>query len=324
MTSVLTNAGAISALQTLRNISSSMGENQRQVSSGLRVGQASDNAAYWSIATTMRSDNMALSAVWDALGLGASVVDTAYAGMSQAIDVMGEIKAKLVAAREEGLDKEKINSELDQLKDQLITIASSASFAGENWLHMTDPSDPSQNGVKKIPASFVRGQDGNVSVSYIEFDMTAVFDTDQVFHLVSDGGCDGIITNSGFATMKGFAKDWVLISGEDHLGHPEIILTAETTNEELAEMTTVVDMMTERMITVGAMFGALSSRIDLSSEFLQRLQDSIDQGVGRLVDADMNEASSRFKALQTQEQLAIQALALANTSAETILTLFRQ
>src|SRR5690606_30905937 len=104
-----------------------MEETQARVSSGLRVGGASDNAAYWSIATTMRSDNMALSAVQDALGLGAAKVDTAYAGMNSAIEVVKEIKAKLVAATEDGVDKNKIQEELNQLKDQLQGIAGASS-----------------------------------------------------------------------------------------------------------------------------------------------------------------------------------------------------
>ncbi len=54
------------------------------------------------------------------------------------------------------------------------------------------------------------------------------------------------------------------------------------------------------------------------------LGDTIDKGVGRLVDADMNEASTRLKALQTQEQLSVQALSIANTSADAILSLFQQ
>ncbi|MFN7092142.1 MAG: flagellin, partial [Allorhizobium sp.] len=49
-----------------------------------------------------------------------------------------------------------------------------------------------------------------------------------------------------------------------------------------------------------------------------------DRGIGRLVDADMDEASTRLKALQTQEQLAIQALSIANSQSETFLSLFRQ
>lgn len=53
------------------------------------------------------------------------------------------------------------------------------------------------------------------------------------------------------------------------------------------------------------------------------LRDTIDKGIGRLVDADMNEASTRLKALQTQEQLGIQALQIANSNSENILSLFR-
>lgn len=123
MTSILTNISAMSALQTLRSISSGLADIQRQVSSGLRVGTAADNAAYWSISTTMRSDNMAISAVSDALGLGAAKVDTAYAGMSAVIDVLQEFKAKLVAAKEPGVDKAKIQTELEQLKQQVMSIA---------------------------------------------------------------------------------------------------------------------------------------------------------------------------------------------------------
>ncbi|MEY9720396.1 flagellin-like hook-associated protein FlgL [Sinorhizobium fredii] len=58
--------------------------------------------------------------------------------------------------------------------------------------------------------------------------------------------------------------------------------------------------------------------------FVAALTDSIDSGIGRLVDADMNEESTRLKALQTQQQLAVQSLSIANTNSENILQLFRQ
>ncbi|WP_443216722.1 flagellin N-terminal helical domain-containing protein, partial [Rhizobium sp. Root1203] len=93
MTSILTNNTAMAALQTLRNVNSSLSKTQNAVSSGERVGKAADNAAYWSIATTMRSDNAALSAVSDALGMGAAKVDTAYTAVQSSIDVVTEIKA---------------------------------------------------------------------------------------------------------------------------------------------------------------------------------------------------------------------------------------
>lgn len=172
MTSILTNTSAMSALHTLRAVSTSLGETQGRVSSGLRVGSASDNAAYWSISTTMRSDNMAMSAVADALGLGAAKVDTAYAGMESVVDVLKEFKARLVAATEEGVDKAKIQTELDQLNQQVFAIASASSFNGVNWLS-TDVADLGE-AVSSVTSSFVRAEDGNVSVKKTDVALASV------------------------------------------------------------------------------------------------------------------------------------------------------
>ena len=166
MTSILTNISAMAALQTLRMIGSNMADTQREVSSGLRVQTAADNAAYWSISTTMRSDNVALAAVSDALGLGAAKVDVAYASMESTIDVLGEFRAKLVAAKEDGVDRAKIQTELDQFKGQFVSIATSASFNGVNWLN----TDALENlwGLSSLPtsitSSFIRSSDGSVWV----------------------------------------------------------------------------------------------------------------------------------------------------------------
>src|SRR5690606_29265174 len=164
MTSILTNSAAMAALQTLRSIDNGLETTQGRVSSGMRVETAADNAAYWSIATTMRSDNRAITTVADALGLGAAKVDTA---LENAIEVMSEIKAKLVAAREPGVDKNKINDELKELKNQLVSASQSASFSGENWLYNSGL-DPL--GVKSVVASFVRTASGNVKVATLDFD----------------------------------------------------------------------------------------------------------------------------------------------------------
>ena len=72
-----------------------------------------------------------------------------------------------------------------------------------------------------------------------------------------------------------------------------------------------------------ATLGAANARIEMQDEFVADLMDVIDKGVGRLVDADMNEESTKLKALQTQQQLGIQALAIANSNSENILQLFR-
>ncbi|MND89789.1 Flagellin [compost metagenome] len=84
-----------------------------------------------------------------------------------------------------------------------------------------------------------------------------------------------------------------------------------------------VDAMLQKVISGGATLGAVKTRINMQTDFAKTLMDSIDKGIGRLVDADMNEASTRLKALQTQEQLAIQSLQIANSNAENVMMLFR-
>ncbi|KPA99834.1 flagellin, partial [Ahrensia marina] len=72
MSSILTNTAAMTALKSLQSTNSAIETTQARISTGKAVSQASDNAAYWSIATTMRSDTKALGTVQDALGLGAA------------------------------------------------------------------------------------------------------------------------------------------------------------------------------------------------------------------------------------------------------------
>ncbi|AEG03221.1 flagellin [Sinorhizobium meliloti] len=394
MTSILTNIAAMAALQTLRTIGSNMEETQAHVSSGLRVGQAADNAAYWSIATTMRSDNMALSAVQDALGLGAAKVDTAYSGMESAIEVVKEIKAKLVAATEDGVDKAKIQEEIDQLKDQLTSIAEAASFSGENWLQADLSGGPV---TKSVVGSFVRDAGGAVSVKKVDYSLntnSVLFDTagntgilDKVYNVsqasvtlpVNVNGTtseytvgaynvddlidasatfDGDYANVGAGALAG---DYVKVQGSwvkavdvaatgqevvyddgttkwgvdttvtgapaTNVAAPASIATIDITIAaqagNLDALIAGVDEALTDMTSAAADLGSIAMRIDLQSDFVNKLSDSIDSGVGRLVDADMNEESTRLKALQTQQQLAIQSLSIANSASENVLTLFR-
>jgi flagellin len=394
MASILTNTSAMGALSTLRSISASMEDTQSRISSGLKVGSASDNAAYWSIATTMKSDNMALSAVSDALGLGAAKVDTAYSGMESAIDVVKQIKTKLVAATEDGVDKTKIQEEIGQLQDQLTSIAEAASFSGENWLQadLTGGTDLE----KSVVASFVRDDSGNVSVKKVDYTLS----TDNV--LFDSGGNTGILDNlnsidgngisvnvnvngtvdaydvvryttaevvadgatfdadgiaaSGGSVSDGYVKvdddTWVAaidqtndttieIFTEDSTGALWAVDTGNTSSAtmnvsvsdfeidnststtQLEDLIQMVDDALTSMTSAASSLGSISSRIETQESFVSDLSDSIEAGVGRLVDADMNEESTRLKALQTQQQLAIQALSIANSDSQNVLSLFR-
>lgn len=326
MTSILTNSAAMAALQTLRSIDTNMQTTQARVSSGLRVETAADNAAYWSIATTMRSDNRAISTVADALGLGAAKVDTAYTALENVIDVLSEIKAKLVAAREPGVDKTKINDEIKELKNQLVSAAQSASFSGENWLYNAGTD---ALGIKSVVASFVRSADGNVKVATLDFD------TANSVLIDVETPASGYLTKAIDAST--LASDPTALSGDYYLidmsktidsatpdTGTEIEITNDTTYEELDAMISVTDFILKDLTNAASTLGAITKRIEMQESFVATLGDVIDKGIGRLVDADMNEESTRLKALQTQQQLGIQSLSIANSSAENILQLFRQ
>ncbi|ASY71977.1 Flagellin protein FlaA (plasmid) [Sinorhizobium fredii CCBAU 83666] len=118
---------------------------------------------------------MAISAVSDALALGAAKVDVAYSGVNAVIDVLNEFKAKIIAAEEEGVDKAKIQVELNQLKEQVQSIATSASFSGANWLNtdIDDIYDRTLNRASTI-SSFTRDAAGGVSVKTMDVNLSEV------------------------------------------------------------------------------------------------------------------------------------------------------
>lgn len=317
MTSILTNNAAMAALQTLRAVDASMQETQARVSSGLRVGAASDNAAYWSIATTMRSDNMALSAVEDALGLGAAKIDTAYAAMESALEVVKEIKAKVVAATEEGVDKFKVQEEIEQLKQQLMSIAESASFSGENWV-------AGASGDKTVVSGFTRDTAGNVRVTQTFYTLVDANDTTTGVVANVLFGMDTSATPAVLDTTTGLIGQAGEVSGISIFELDLREFVTGTPTYTIGELLSDVEAAVQGITSAAAQLGSISMRIGMQEDFISKLTDSIDSGIGRLVDADMNEESTRLKALQTQQQLAIQSLSIANTASESILTLFRQ
>ena len=322
MTSIMTNASALAALATMRNIDANMNDTQNAISSGFRVNTAADNAAYWSIATTMRSDNKALSTVSDALGLAAAKTDTAYTGLDSSISVIEEIKAKLVASREPGVDKTKINSELSELKSQLSSISQSASFSGENWLYN---SSTTAVGTKEMVGSFTRSSTGTVSVQTLTYDASAsvMVDTQDASRgeLTKDVGVSQ--PQTGTTSMTSATYYLVNASSTTSAAGSEIKLTTGTSDHNIEGMISAVDKMLTNMTDAAAKLGAVNSRISMQDNFVSNLQDVIGKGIGRLVDADMNQESTKLKALQTQQQLGIQSLSIANSNSQNILSLFR-
>ena len=324
MTSIMTNNSAMSALATLRSINADMESTQSRISSGYRVNSAADNSAYWSIATTMRSDNQALSTVKDALGLGAAKVDTAYTGMNASIEVVSEIKNKLLAAKEPGVDKTKINKEITELKNQLSSIAESASFSGENWLQNETTTAA---GTKSIVGGFNRDSSGQVSITTLDVNVTSLTligaDNESLGILTKDVDANALDPDATTTTARNYYLIDTGSTTRTQASGTAISLTASTTDQQVTDMVRAVDSMLSSMTDAASNLGAVNKRISMQEDFVSNLMSTIDKGIGRLVDADMNEESTRLKALQTQQQLGIQALSIANANSQNVLSLFR-
>lgn len=259
MSSLLTNTSAMTALQTLQQTNKNLATTQNRIATGQRVSTASDNAAYWSIATGMKAQNGALSAVKDSLGFGSAVVDTAYTGLTEGIKLAEQILAKYVASEQGGVDTAAITAEITELQGQMTAIATSSDFEGQN--------------------------------------------------LLSTAG-SALTVVSGYSSAGGVST--LTVAKYD-------LEAAGATMTDAASAQTALDAMKSAAATMGAS----KMRIDSQAAFTSKLMDAIDRGVGVLVDADMNAESARLAALQTQQQLGIQALSIANQSSQSILSLFR-
>ncbi|MCW9042521.1 MAG: flagellin [Pseudopelagicola sp.] len=84
-----------------------------------------------------------------------------------------------------------------------------------------------------------------------------------------------------------------------------------------------IESLIDTAIDASSAFGSVEGRINTQSEFVSKLTDSLKEGIGSLVDADMEETSARLQALQVQQQLATQSLSIANQAPQSILSLFR-
>jgi flagellin len=163
MSSLLTNTSAMVALQTLKTINRDLGKAQDMISTGMQIANAKDNAAIWGIATTMRSDISGFKAISESLSLGTATLSVARDGAEAITGVLDQLKGKVVAAQEENVDRNKIQADVEELRDQIITIVDAAQFNGLNLLK-GDPAQPTID----ILASLNRSDSG-VTADHITF-----------------------------------------------------------------------------------------------------------------------------------------------------------
>jgi len=282
MTSILTNNGAMVALQTLQSVNNDLTDAQNQISTGKKVGSASDNAAVWAISKTMESDVAGFEAISESLAVGEATVAVASAGAEQIVNTLTDIKELIVSAQSENVDHAKIQDDITKKSEQIAAIIAAAQFNGANLL-ATDVDGAGATSVGVLASLDRVGPTGTPTPTEIAID-TVDFEADV--DLVSN-------------------------------------LTAITDSATAATALGEIETFLSTAIDGAAALGSDSARLTDQGEFVSKLTDAMKMGISSMTDTDMEEASARLKALQTQQSLAVQSLSIANSAPSSLMTLFR-
>lgn len=399
MSSILTNNGAMVALQTLRGINSSLAKTQDEISTGKSVATAKDNAAVWAISKTMEADVSGFKAISSSLAMGGSAVGTAREGAEKVTELLTKMRDTIVSAQSATANRTKLQADITNLKSQIDGVVKGSQV---NGLNLMDGSSASVEFLASIDRSATGSTTSNITVAGANLstggytvkaalagsegaaadgDTAAFFlDNGDTKNLVIDGaaglaagdrisvnlggkevsytltaadaaattpadivavglksaieklGIAGVtvdydqgtpgtlaITNNGATSLS--VTSQFSNAGAGALGGLATLSVSNETNAKAA--LGAIDAMIATATDAAASFGSAGRRIEMQTEFLSKLTDSLKSGIGSLVDADMEETSARLQALQTQQQLGIQSLSIANKAPQNILSLFR-
>src|SRR5690606_8229726 len=204
-------------------------------------------------------------------------------------------------------ERAKIQAEIDTYVAQLRDSIGGASYAGSNLLQTTGAT-----GKVSIISAYNRDSGGAVSTTTIDIEFTNIRLIDSGVTPPAAG--TGILDTTGTASGRS-----ILNINLNSLGG----VTGADESEKSDHLLTDIESALGKMTNAAAELGAAKARIDMQKDFVSKLMDSIEKGVGQLVDADMNKESTRLQALQVQQQLGIQSLSIANTNSQNILALFK-
>lgn len=419
--SLLTNSAALTALSALDRTQKSISKYENQISTGLAVSSAADNAAYWSMATSMNSEVGALGAVSDDLSESAGLINVTYTALSSIINLTNGIKNDLITAEQPGADQAAIQTDVQAKQNAIIAAANGATFNGQNWLVDNWTFNASVNATTSydVPAADVTAIQNSWNGSYNETDTTQYDEVGQdswgssfsgetttvtsatysfsstpnghggTNHSKTVSNVSETTTSSGYALIpKAVAKlpatytnaggvsfmstdlsglklfDNYTFTGtsasssSSYDAPPPVnynsslpdegfgILTApigsvvETLNgtqvagnllnlnvdgldtQSLNSALSTVEKVSAQVTTAASLVGSELTHVQSQQTYLSNLAASLTSGVGALVDADMNQASTKMAALQVQQQLGVQALSIANSDAQIVLKLF--
>jgi flagellin len=283
LNSVNTNIGAMIALESLNNTNTQLAAAQKQVSTGYRVADSTDDGAAYAIAQNVRSTVGALTSANQQLGDVQGLLSTTQTSMNNISDTMASMRDVLVKLADSSVtanDRTNYVNQYDSLLANVKTFIEDANYNGKTLI-------------------------GNITGSSGTFARVAVVRNES-------GASYGIGTYSGSALYGSIAYTSTQLSAATTV--QGLIGTAAS-----ASFINNMNGVNNQLNTIGASVNYVSNQVSYNSDKI----DALNTGIGALVDADLAQESAQLQALQIRQQLGTQALSLANQAPQTLLTLFK-
>jgi flagellin len=295
--SINTNTGAAIALQSLNQTSSSLQAAQKAISTGYRVADASDDGSAFAVAQKVRSDVGALTTVNQQLGSAKGLVSTALSSLTSISNAVGKAKGLLVDIGDSSISSQQRSQYITSFQELVSQVADDVDGSTYNGQTLLGAASGAIAGTAK---SVIDNESGSTSTVNAE-DASTLPDTlaaliGSTFSRTAAG------VDSFAAVTPAVAQTTALAALQTGAGYD----SAQTgLNNQLNQA------------------GADSNYLDAQITFNSNKIDSLNAGLGSLVDADLSKESAVLQSLQIKQQLGTQALSIANQAPQSLLSLFK-
>jgi flagellin len=282
LNSVNTNMGAMVALQSLQNTQTQLAVTQKQISTGFRVADSTDDGAAYAIAQNIRSTVGALTSANQQLGNTQGLLQTTQSGLNNISNMMSSMRDVLVKLSDgsvQGNDRSNYISQYQSMACNVETFVKDASYNGKTLI-------------------------GDITGS------TGAPPTRVAVARNENGATYGIQTFSGSAIFGSISFTSTALTGAATVA---ALITATGT------FLNIQNTVGKDLNTVGNSINYVNHQITYNNDKI----NSLNAGLGSLVDADLAKESAQLTALQIRQQLGTQALSMANSAPQSLLSLFK-
>ena len=300
LNSVNTNIGAQVALESLDQTNTQLQASQKAISTGYRVADATDDGGAFAVAQGVRSETGVLTSVNQQLGGAQGLVNTALTaltGISTTINSAGALLGKIGDNSISQTTRDQYVTDYKALVVQAANYVDGSTYNGQSLLGQT--------------SGTVAGTDKTV--------INSETGSTQTLNNADNSGIAATLASLIGATFSRSATGvdtWTAAAAGADQTAASTALTATTgTTSYAAALTGIADQENQ----TGADSNLLTATISFNSSKI----DSLNAGLGALIDTDLSKESANLQALQTKQQLGTQALSLANQAPQALLSLFK-